>query len=556
MARAHPMRDALRSRDLRLLLTASTVDEVGGWAYQVVLIAYVYSRTGSATWVAVASTQGMVTAIALVAWAGVLADRYDRRRLLVVTSSLSAVAMTGIALWVAADGPMWLFPLLAVTNVVVSLPTRPAAGALVPEVVPESDLAAANGMFSALQNIVVVLGPAVGAALLLLTDSAVAAVGVNAASYVVSAVVFAALAVRSRGDAAAGGGALAQWLDGVRALTSNRVAFVLVLFAALDSAVYGAVSTLYLPLSAELGLGSAGYSYLLGVTAIGGVVAVPLANRLARSPRLTLVLVGGMTVECLPVAATALTDAPGPVLALHLVSGVGMVVVDVLAITALQRDLPRGVLSRVLASMEALILLAIVLASFLAAALLPAIGLDASLVVIGLGVLGIGVAALPVALGAERASAERATRLGPVVSLLAGLDLFEGASRNQLEQLAALAEPQLAAPGTVLIRQGEDADALWVLSTGSLDVEATVDGDVLALPAVPAPGYVGELGLLHDTARTATVVVAEPSDLLRIDAQSFRSALERTPASRSVVRRADERLARTAVPAPREPALG
>lgn len=541
-----PVRTALRNRDLRLLLGGTVVDEVGGWAYAVVLVGYVFERTGSAGWVALATTQGMVTAVLLSPYAGVLADRYDRARLLVATSALSALVMTALTVWVATDGPMWLFPVLGITMAAVSRPTRPAAQGLVPDVVPEKHLATANGMFAAMENVVVIVGPGIGAVLLVVSGAPAAAVGLNAVSFVVAALLYRSLRVRSRGDAVKGDPVLPAMTAGVVAMVRHRTAFVLVLFAALDSAVFGALSVLNVPLAVRLDLGSAGYAWLTAAMAVGGVAAAGLANRLASAGRLSVVLVAGIALECVPVALLGVTGSAPVALVLLAVSGAGMVLVDVLAVTALQRSIPRGVLSRVLAAFEAVVIGFIVLASLGAAALLAVTGLTTALVVAPLVVLAVCLAGLPVLLASEKDSARTAARLAPLVDVLAELDLLDGASRTQLEQLAATGDLLEVTPGTELITQGAEADALYVLLAGTLDVHADGEGGRTALPPVTAPGYVGELGLLHGTTRTATVTAAHGVRVLRVPAQAFTDALARTPATRAVVVRADERLARTA----------
>ena len=102
----------------------------------------------------------------------------------------------------------------------------------------------------------------------------------------------------------------------------------------------------------------------------------------------------------------------------------------------------------------------------------------------------------------------------------------------------------------MLIAQGGESDALWLLESGELDVEA----DGRQLPPVTAPGYVGELGLIHNRPRSATVTVREPAELVRIGADEFREAMETAATSSSLMSLAGERLARTswkeAAPAP------
>jgi len=186
---------------------------------------------------------------------------------------------------------------------------------------------------------------------------------------------------------------------------------------------------------------------------------------------------------------------------LQVVSGFGMVIVDVLAITTLQRDLPGEVLSRVLGICDTLILGAILLASLAAGILLAHADVNVALVAVGVGIPAIGLVGLPTLLRADRTSA---------------------------------------------------AEALWILASGELSVQVSGDGTgPRDLPPVTAPGYVGELGLLHRIPRTATVRTAQPSTLLRIDGEDFRSALQASLPSPSLLAVAGARMARTPEGPPR-----
>lgn len=538
-------RDALRVRDFRLLTTAFLIDAMGSWAYSVVLAVYVFDRTHSTQWLAAVGASRWITGLIVGSYAGVLADRFERTRLMVTSALTSAVVMGGIAVVVAADGPLWLLIALSVLAATVASPYRPAAGALTPEIVGEKDLAAANGLFSTLESLTVVLGPAAGG-LLLLTGEPVSGVLINAASFLVAAAIVLRLRVRAKGDAAAGENAFLQWLAGLRALGRQRVALVLVLFCALDSAIYGASTVLYVPLSQRLGTGSTGYSYLLAGSALGGVIAAGLANRLSASSRLAPVILGSIGLQALPFAVTATVHAPVLAFVLQVISGIGMIIVDVLAYTALQRDLPRDVLGRVLGVFDAIVLAFTVAASFLGAALLTHSGLHTTLLTIGFGFPVVALLGLPALLKADRESAAVVARLAPRVRLLAALDLFAGASNAVLERLAAAADDVEMPEGNVLIRQGDEANALWVLVSGTLDVRVSgPDGAELELPKVNAPAYVGELGLLHSTARSATVTTADDATLLRIDGKEFLAALEAAPPSVSLQTIAGARLART-----------
>ncbi len=260
-------------------------------------------------------------------------------------------------------------------------------------------------------------------------------------------------------------------------------------------------------------------------------------------------ILGSIVLQALPFAVTANVHAPILAFVLQVISGAGMIIVDVLAYTALQRDLPREVLGRVLGVFDAIVLGFIVAASFIGAALLTSHGLHTTLLVIGFAFPLLALVGLPAVLKADRESAAAVARLAPRVRLLGALDLFTGASNSVLERLAKAAVEQQSPAGSVIIREGDEADALWILVSGTLAIEAVgvgrADGQAVQLPDVQAPSYVGELGLLRRAPRSATVTTKRDSTLLRIDGTEFLNALEAAPPSVSLKTLAAVRLART-----------
>src|SRR5262245_47606300 len=210
-------RDALGHRDLRLLIAAFLVDQVGSWSYVVVILVYIFERTHSTQWLAAAGVCRWAPGLLLASYGGVIADRYQRTTIMIASSLASAALMTGMALVVATGAPVGLILALLALSAAVLAPYRPAAGALTPEIVGEKDLAAANSIFSGLESLVVVLGPGIGG-LLLLTGRPVIGVAINAASFVVAAAIIARLRVRSTGGAGADGNAWRQLAAGLKAL--------------------------------------------------------------------------------------------------------------------------------------------------------------------------------------------------------------------------------------------------------------------------------------------------------------------------------------------------
>lgn len=544
---------ALKHRDLRLLAMAFIVDGGASWSYNVVLIAYVFTRTQSAGWVTALVTVRWVVGVLCGGYAGVLADRYDRRTVLAVSAWIASIVTVGIAVIVWTDAPLWMLLAGAAVLTAVCTPTRPASGALIPEVVPESDLVAANALFALLESVIVVIGPGVGG-LLLLFGEPVYGVLVNAASFVVAALIYNGLRVRSRGSAEAGGGAFSQWVSGVRTLGQHQKALVLTIFLILDSAAANSANVLLPALSEHLHGDSAGYTLLLAANALGGVVVAGLAQKLAGSKRIAALITSAIFVQCVPLWLSVFAGSVLAASALQLISGIGMVIVDVLAFTTLQRDLPRDVLGRVLGTLDVLILASAVLASVLGSVLYSAFGLAVAFGAIGLGFPLLGLFGLPVLRRLDADVAARAARLEPLTRTLDQLDLFAGAPRSLIEHLAESAEEQTVPAGTVIIRQGDASDAFWALEDGVLGVSAVRgDGTTTEIPDVEAHGYVGEIGLLDRTVRSATVITRTECRLLRIPGEDFAAALDASAPSPSMLGRAGIRTSRTSLTPPADP---
>jgi MFS family permease len=539
-------RDALRHRDFRLLTSAFIVDQVGGWAFNVVLIVWVFDKTHSPGWISATTAAGWLPRAAFSTYAGVLADRYERTTVMLWSALACFVSMTALALVVAKDGPVLVALAFSALTTILSTPYRPAAGAVIPEVVPESELVAANAIFGGLESLVVVLGPAIGG-LMLLAGPAAAGITLNALSFLMSALVVYRLKVRSKGAAGASGESLfAQVSAGVGALWNAPVALTLVLFCCLDSAVYGAATVIYVPLSDHLGTGSNGYSYLLAADALGGVLIAGLANRFGSASRLAPLIVAGMLMLALPYAVVAGVTSPALAFVLMVVSGAGMVIVDVLAVTALQRDLPREVLSRALGIFEAAIPLSLLIASPITAVILHNTDLTTTLLTIGFGFSVAAILGLGPVLRADARTVAAVRALRPRVDLLESLGLFAGASRAALETLARGAKEIEMPADMVVVREGDEADALWVLTSGAVTVSARGEaGRSRRLRTMSSPSYFGEIGILRGIPRTATVRTAGECTLLRIEASDFLDAAQGSGVSRSLLDLSTTRLARS-----------
>ncbi len=276
------------------------------------------------------------------------------------------------------------------------------------------------------------------------------------------------------------------------------------------------------------------------------MAAAGLVNRLAALPRLGTVILAGMAVYCLPTLLFLVVSAPPAAFVIEAVRGAGTLVVDVLAITALQRSLPSEVLARVFGAFFTLVLAAISLGALVTPQVVSSAGLDASLWLAGLGLPALCLLGWPLLRRMDEANVAMTAALEPRVQTLQRLGIFAEASRPVLEQLARAAQEVDVDAGTTVIREGDEADALFVLLDGEMAVHARGESGVdHELPPMAAGTYFGEIGLLERIPRTATVTSVGPSRMLRIDGERFLAALTDAPASASLLEGARGRLSRT-----------
>lgn len=545
-------RAALTHHDFRLMLGAFAISAIGSWAYNIALWVWIWEATGSAVWIGATSIARFVPALILSTYGGVIAERFERTRVMRVCDAAAMATMGCLALVALLDGPPALALVFASLTSMSAVANDPAVQAMIPQVVGEEDLAAANAAYGTIDNVAVIAGPAIGAGLLLLGPAWIA-FAVNASTFGVSVLLVTRMRERSAPtDVTDGGGAgvLAQMMVGVRAIWEHSSARVLVGFSVLATLVYGFDTVLFIVLAEErYGAGSGGVGWFMTGLGVGGVLMAAAVNRLARLPRLGVVITVGMIVFCVPTALLVFVEDFRVAVALQVVRGAGTLVVDVLAITALQRSLAPELVARVFGVFNTLCLAAVALGALVAPVLLAATSLSATLVAVGVGVPILVVATWPWLARMDRVAVERLAALLPRIQVLEVLGIFSAAPRHVLERLAGAATELDLPAGRSFITQGEVADALYVVASGEVEVTARgEDGVERFLTAIRGPAYVGEIGLLEGIPRTATVTTREPTRLWRIEGTEFLDALNDAPAAAVFVETALVRRSRTQAP--------
>ena len=549
MTRGSGLLSSLRHRDFALVMAAFATSSTGSWAYSVALAVHLLDETGSPGWLAAATAARFVPALLFSAYGGVVADRFERVGLMRLLDIALCVTMLALAVEMAVGASPWLVIATVALASTAGTAYGPAVAALTPQLVPEHSLGSANALRNTVDNLCVIVGPALGA-LALLAGPPWVATTFNAATFAVSAVLLSRLTVRSSPvDVTAGGeaGPLQQALVGIRTITGDAATATLVAFCLVATFVFGTDTVLFVVLSEEvLGTGAEGYGYLLAGLGVGGVAAAALVTRLERLPRLGAVILLGMAGYTVPSLLFLVVDQPVVGFALQCVRGASTLVVDVLAITALQRAVPVERLARVFGAFDGLCFLAILLGSSLTPFALGWWGLDGALWATGLGVPVLCLLGLPWLRRMDEAAAGRRAASASKVALLSRCGLFADVREGVLEQLAGESAYLDVPDGQDVVREGEPADALYVVESGSFGAWQTDDDHaVRPLQEVSAAGVFGEIGLLAGVPRTATVTARTPGRLLRVDGPAFLAALTQNTPSAALLDGASVRLRRT-----------
>ena len=526
-ARPGTIRSALRHGDFRYLVGARAVSSIGDWLYGVALIVYVQAATGSSAWVAATIFVRMLPYVLFSTFGGVLADRYDRKRLMIwadLARGFLMLGLTGLAIAHAAPVPMLV---LAAGSTMFSAVYMPCAFASVPSLTGEEDLAAANALLATVDSVAIALGPAVGGVLLLLGAPS-AAFAVNAVTFIVSAGL--TLPIRVSLSSSREGGEEVQprssaWEragEGLRAIGSSVDVVVIVALSLASTFFYGQEVVVYARAATGfLGIGESGISFMFAAVGVGGVLAATVVGRLTRFSRQGRLLLAASLASALPMMAIALVRSSVWVYALIMFEGAAVLVADVVSITLLQRLLPRTVLGRVMGILNTLLVAGILAGSVFAAVVVSAVGVRAALVIGGLSLVLPSLVAIPRAGSLDRRAAGRLGELEPRLRALRGSSLFAAASPETLEALAAVASAERVPKGTVVVRQGDQATDLYVVSEGRLGVSATNGPGTVDLGELRAGDHFGEIGLLEHVPRTATVTALSGCDLYRINGVDF-----------------------------------
>ncbi|GEP38456.1 hypothetical protein NPS01_21190 [Nocardioides psychrotolerans] len=520
--RAAVVRESLRNRRLRRVLVAYLIFNVAEWASWIALLVWAYERGGVGAASAIALVQ-LVPGALLAAPGAALFGRLSRALALAVSYLAQTVTLLGLGSALLLDLPLWVVATLAALASVAVTLTRPAHHALLPEVSRTTgDLTAGNAVSGSLEAAATFIGPLISGVVTAVWAPGGVLVLMGAGSLVATALTVPAGAARR---VAAGSGR--SHARPIRTVLASRPARLMSLLVVAEFSLLGMSDILLVVLAVEvLQMSSAGPGILNSALGIGGIIGAGFTFVLIGRAKLATPLVLGAVVTGGAFALAGQLPSPAMVMVLVAACGAGKLFYDVASRTLVQRLFPDHLLTSMFAVQESSSMVGIGIGVVAAPILVAAIGPQASCVVAG--------ALLPLValltLGRLRGLDAQAVVPLDVLALLRDIPILAVLAPRIVERMARDCVPVMMASTAVVIKQGDAGDLFYVIDSGAVAV--TVDGEFIR--ELGGGDWFGELSLLHDVPRTATVTALTDVKLWALDRDSFLTAVQAAPQSQQI----------------------
>jgi MFS family permease len=500
-----------RNRNLRWLELAYGVAITSEWAFVVALGVFAYERGGAAA-VGVLGLVRMLPAALATPFTAALADRYERERALLAVTLLSAAALAAsTALFYFGRNEAAIFA-FAAAHAVVSTLCRPAVAALLPSLATSPEqLVAGNGVSLALEGVGTLAGPLI-AGVVIETAGIGVVFAFGAVAYVAAALALAAIHVEGRLRFAhhrAEGGLTA----GFKLLAREPNPRLIVALFVAQTFVRGALNVLVVVMAFQLlheGGGWVGFlSAAVGAgTLLGGFASMTLVGR-----RLAMPFALGLLLWGIPIALIAAVPYKLTALLLLFIVGVGNAIEDVTGETLLQRLISDDLLGRVLGVMFGAATLGMGLGAIIASGLIGALGVSGALLTTGAFLPALVLLSWGGLRRVDAAAGAPSRELG----LLDSVPMFGPLPLCAKEQVAKSLIRVNRPAGGAIVKEGEVGDLFYIVARG----QATVTSDGRHLRDCGPGDYFGEIALLRDVPRTATVTATEEMELYTLEREAF-----------------------------------
>jgi len=378
----------LRHRGFAIFWTAGLISNTFSWLSALAVPFVLFQLTGSALWVAAATVAEFLPSIALGPVAGALADRFDRRRLLLVTQG--GAAISAVALWIewiaGVDEPLWLLaPVLAFGA--FEAVNLPAWQAIVPDLLPRDQLRSGVSVNSMQYNASRAIGPAV-AGLLLATVGVSWVFLLNATSFVaaVALLVF-VRPVHPQRRSETARHPLRQFARATRHVLTRPGLLIVVVVSALFGLFGNPVYSLTIILAEEvLRVDPVGLGFMNAMLGLGSVIGAAVLTWTEREVRLSRAVAIGIGGLALCLFLLGFVSGYGAVLALLFAAGVALIWMMAGVNTALQLMVPDASRGRAIAVRITALRASIPLGALMTGYIAEHLGVQWSLTICGIAI--------------------------------------------------------------------------------------------------------------------------------------------------------------------------
>jgi MFS family permease len=516
----------VHSRRMRHLLASCGLCYAGDLAALAAASVYAYHAGGAGLVAVLGLVKALLGALfvpLLTSWA----DRVRRERLLLASVVPRVLLLAGAAAAMTSSKEGVLVVVLVGLQGSLGSVFRQVQAALLPWLARTPDeLTSANTAASVMQSVAMLGGPAIAAALLVVSAQAamLAACGLVAVG---AALLIDVRPLSSAAPAKAAAPVKQVKLDiaaGFKAGVWRRAAVPLVVPAAAQTFARGVLNVMTVVIAVDLfSLGSSGVGWLGAALGAGGLLGGPLAVMLVRGKRVARCFAGGVAGWGVPLILLAFAHAPyWPYLAFAAI-GAANVVDDVGVYSSLQRVIPSPLMGRALGVRRGVLLLSMGLGSAVTPLLIHGWGARGTLIATG-GLLVVVAAAFVPSLAALDS---RIAAPGPDLALVRQVPFFRPLPFAVIEHLAAELQPVSYEPGDVIIREGEPGDLFYIVVQGQ--ARASKDGE--QLNEVTAPGSFGEIALLRRIPRVVSITATSRLEARILGREEFLAAVTGNPES-------------------------
>ena len=512
--------EAFRVPNLRRLEIAWSLSVTADWISTLALAVYAFA-VGGALAVGVLGLIRMVPSGLAAPFMALPGDRHPRERVMTVVEIARALLIAGaaVAVWLSWSTVI-LYLLVAVAAVVTSA-FRSTQYALLPTLARSPhELVAANVGLSTIEGLGMLVGPALAGLLLAVTGTQTLLM-VSAACFGLAALLLARIHAGPGSSPVEGPPSsrpLGEVLAGFRTLRSDRRPRLIVALFSAQTFVRGVLGVLIVVSAIDLlSMGQPAVGYLAAAIGAGGLIGVVVTLTLVGRPHLAEPFGVGLLTWGVPLFLIGLWPIPIVIFSMMVVIGIGNSIGDVAGMTTLQRIVPDNVLARALGVLDGLVLAGIGLGGIAAPVLISWLGPRGTYAVTGLTLSGLVLIAWPFL----RRMDLDTTIPEHELALLRGIPLFAPLDIPTVDHLALQLQERLVPAGVVVIREGEAGDRFYAIDSGRVVVTAGGEHVADLLPG----GFFGEIALLKDVPRTATVTAVEDTRLLSLEREEFLAAM-------------------------------